>query len=269
MADESVPEERAWVIYELHMLGGLTFYVGATSNLKRRMKEHRQTFGSEIRADILKRSSGPGRLQAEHWWIERFRAAGYPLTNKTVGRNGNQGLSDESRALVSAFHKGRPKSPEHRAKIGAANRGKPRNWSPEGRARVEATQFKPGHRNTPEQLEVMLAATKGWWASIPPEERSQMISELNVKIWRDPEARARRIEGLIHGHANTPAERRSEIAKVAGLALHAKYPTAASERSKRWWASLSSEERKDYLERRGVAISKGILASKQRQLSEE
>jgi hypothetical protein len=43
------------------------------------------------------------------------------------------GVSEETRAKMSAAHKGRPKSPEHRAKIGAAHKGVPR--SPESRAK--------------------------------------------------------------------------------------------------------------------------------------
>lgn len=43
-------------------------------------------------------------------------------------------MSDEARAKISTFRKGRPLSAETKARIGAAGRGKRKNWSPEERA---------------------------------------------------------------------------------------------------------------------------------------
>jgi 5-methylcytosine-specific restriction endonuclease McrA len=67
--------------------------------------------------------------------------------------------SEEHRARLSAMLRGRPKvshgplSPEHRARISAANRGR---------------------RQSPETIERMREAKRRWWATQPPERRSEI-----------------------------------------------------------------------------------------------
>lgn len=250
MADQPIPENTEWVIYELHRPGGQIFYVGATVNLKRRLKEHRIVYGGDVIAEILKRGSGPGRNEAEHWWIERFRAAGYKLENKTDGGNGLQTTSSETRAKLSRINKGKKLSPEHREKIGLAHRGKPKNWSAEGAERRQETQYKKGHKNTPEQLAAVKKAIRKYWDAIPPETRTQMASEMNIRSWANPDVRARRVEGMKQAHARKTPEQRSAITKNAGIATARKHPNAMSSRIRNWWANLTPEQKQAEIDRR-------------------
>jgi hypothetical protein len=62
----------------------------------------------------------------EVWWIAYGRASGWPLTNLTDGGDGTLGFvsGPETRAKISAYHKGRKHSAEHNAKVAEANRGR-------------------------------------------------------------------------------------------------------------------------------------------------
>lgn len=71
--------------------------------------------------------------ERERFWIEYHRSQGAPLTNLTVGGDGYV-LSPEHRAKLLAANTGRPCSSETRAKISAANRGKKR--TPEQCAKI-------------------------------------------------------------------------------------------------------------------------------------
>lgn len=183
-----------WIVYCLITEDGTPFYVGVTRDIKRRMKEHKTSLGHRpIYRELETGESDRG--EAEHRWIEKFRANGFVLANKTVGGNGGQGLSAEARALVSAFHKGRPKSLAHRAKIKAALIGNTPAWSEEGLQRQK--RFESGHkmwdRCTPEQRERMLAnlnpgtteersaMMRKTWASLSPEKRAARLAKLNAR----------------------------------------------------------------------------------------
>lgn len=76
--------------------------------------------------------------EAEMFFIAYLRAVGCDLTNATVGGEGAIGFraSTETRAKQSAAHKGRKKSPEHRAAIAEALQGHP--VSSETRDRIGA-----------------------------------------------------------------------------------------------------------------------------------
>jgi hypothetical protein len=104
----------------------------------------------------------------ERWWIAAMRASGANLTNNTpggasshaqnAGRNGGLAL------------KGKPKSPEHRAKLYAANLGKKRGpLSEETRRKIGDANRRPCQRcadgacaqHTPEQGRLGAAARWG------------------------------------------------------------------------------------------------------------
>lgn len=72
-----------------------------------------------------------------------------------------------------------PLSPEHRAKIGAGNTGKPRGprppTSPETRAKI--SQANRGHKHTPEVIERMRETKRDWWAAQTPERREAIVAK--------------------------------------------------------------------------------------------
>lgn len=79
--------------------------------------------------------------EVERRWIARLKADGCDLTNLTDGGEGIVGyrFSEAARAKLSAIRRGvkkGPLTPEHRAKIGAANRG--RKHSPDAIAKMSA-----------------------------------------------------------------------------------------------------------------------------------
>jgi hypothetical protein len=61
----------------------------------------------------------------ERMYIQRFRMAGYNLTNATDGGEGLKNPSMETRKKMSAAKLGRPLTPEHRAKVVAHQHSKP------------------------------------------------------------------------------------------------------------------------------------------------
>lgn len=113
--------------------------------------------------------------EAEKMWIAYGLECGWPLTNGTLGGDGVEGLSKESRERIAIAWKGRKHSEEAKKKIGAASRGRKhteaykqmmrekmqaRVFSQEHRQRLSETQ----HRRLPEdignRIREMLAS--GW-----------------------------------------------------------------------------------------------------------
>ncbi len=118
----------------------------------------------------------------------RDRGAG-PLVNMTDGGEGNANPSVEKRkrlaAAASAFHKGRPKSPEHRARIGAAQAG--RKQDPEATAKSRAANL--GRKATPAARANQSAARRG-------KPKSKEWSN-KARAWlHNPEVDARRRAGV-------------------------------------------------------------------------
>lgn len=142
-SDPRQPEPVA--IYALYRPGDDVFYVGATKDQKRRLKEHRTRFGREVRMVILEVVEGDWRPR-EHFWIDVCREADLNLANLTESGDGYETLSAALRAQISERMKGRPVSEETRRKMSAATKGKPHNWTREGKLRAAETQIKPGSK---------------------------------------------------------------------------------------------------------------------------
>jgi hypothetical protein len=80
------------------------------------------------------------------------------LSAALKGRPGHSPTS-ETRAKISAAHKGRPVTPETRAKMSAAHKGRP--VTPESRAKISAAH--KGRPVIPETRAKMSAAKKYFW----------------------------------------------------------------------------------------------------------
>jgi hypothetical protein len=135
---------------------------------------------------------GAERLSsAERFWIENYRWLGCDLTNATDGGEGTKGLvrTPEHRAKLAAAHKGKALSPEHKAKIGATSRG--RTHSPETRARMSRSA--KGRVHSPEAIAKMSAAKKGRAQKghpMSPEARAKIAASLKGHLV-PPEVRAK------------------------------------------------------------------------------
>jgi group I intron endonuclease len=119
-------------------------------------------FGSDyFQYGVLEVVDGESSLSLrEQFWIDEYRAYdrryGYNLIREAEHRM----HSEETRARMSAAHKGVPHSPDHRLKIGAAHKGlkmKPR--TPEQRAQQSVRQR--GRVHSPETRAKLSAVQKG------------------------------------------------------------------------------------------------------------
>lgn len=269
---------RNYTIYALKdPITGLLDYVGATRDLKRRLREHKKVLGYRPDHIVLETGIGDWR-QVEHRWIEKLRAEGASLRNKTVGGDGCQSHGPDARRKLSEAGRGRRKPDGFGAKVSAAQLGQSKNWSPEGRERVIAAAAR-GLRNfwgrmTPdEKAAVCKIRADRLLAAIPPEKRSEASTQRNHRAWaaRTPEERSRIGRKIADRRAaNHTAEEISKIASDSARKGHARNPDlrkASAAAVRRWWANLTPEAKADYVQRRALAI-KEAKAKKKAALNE-
>jgi hypothetical protein len=148
---------------------GAVVWVGASSDPKRRLREHRRKrgFGDPALTLLILEENPASPVDAEARWIAHYRALGAPLRNKA-----DRGKADAAGLQRLREYARRPKSAETRARMSAALKGRPRNWSEEGRKRVEATQFRKGGppktATDPVARANHQAAMQEHWDKIPP-----------------------------------------------------------------------------------------------------
>lgn len=129
------------------------------SEARRGVKNHRCNWLRSLRqppiVEVIEWVRPEDRNEREKYWIALFRDYGHQLVNNTDGGDGVLGcpLTSETRAKMSLAGKGKPKSPEHRAALAAANR------RPEARERVRQ-QFS-GKTLSKEMREKISAAKRG------------------------------------------------------------------------------------------------------------
>lgn len=251
-----------WVIYALLDGEGKAFYVGFSRNHKRRLKEHRATYGRVITMEILQEGEGDESSWTEHEkrWIKQYRELGHKLQNMNAGGGSKGYNSKETRAKLSYLFKGRPVT--WGDKIGAAMRGRPKNWSTEGRNRVEATQFKG--KPSPEIEAKRKENQRIAMLAMSPEKRNAAMVKANKNWWTKatPEQRAKRTESLVKGRDPV---KRSEISKRRAdeyIVKHPEHRQIFGNRIKSFWANMTPEYRKEYLKRRGESIKAAKAAKK-------
>lgn len=161
---------------------------------------------------ILQESELDALEDNERWWIRYGRLSGWPLTNMTDGGDGTRGLvvSPETRARISAAQRGRKRSPEHVAKVAAAHRG--RKLSDEHRAKLSESHR--GQRQSAETIARRAAALTGRKRVAPPAPGIRInLRPKKLRQIVSPEAR-KRITDAVRA-ANTgrrlPAEQRMKI----------------------------------------------------------
>ena len=147
-------------VYEHRRLDtGAVFYVGKGSGARLNVTQHRSPHWNSVakkagwNASVVFRSEDEElALLVEQELIRKRRMDGYPLVNLTDGGEGMCGYAfppdvlerraaaqrGQKRPTVSAKLRGRPKSPEHRARLAESKRGS--TASAETRARMSATR---------------------------------------------------------------------------------------------------------------------------------
>jgi hypothetical protein len=168
---------RTWVIYVLSdpRTPEQVRYVGVThctpkSRLGRHLGDARKgkgthhsarwlrsllNVGLEPKIRVIEQGAGPGWEGAEIRWIAWHKDHGFDLTNHALGGQGPIGCvrSPETRAKLAAANRGKKQSPELIEKRIAPTRG--RVTSPETRARMSASMT--GLKRSPEACEKMRA----------------------------------------------------------------------------------------------------------------
>ncbi len=221
-------------------------YVGKTKSPKRRLGSHLRDrddsyrtrwigklgrMGMVPRMQVIQEVPASFEAEAEKYWIAYFRAIGCRLTNSTDGGEGNLGWcpSEETRAkmsaasqrtmanpaarqAVSAVHKGKIISSEHKAVVSKATTERWKTWrangsytSPETRAKLSASQT--GKRMTPETVAKMSATLRGKPKS--PEHRAALAAHLKA-VWSNytPEQRlALNAKAITKREANRTAKK--------------------------------------------------------------
>lgn len=160
-------------IYRIE-LGNGNFYIGSAINLVRRERDHRYNLRignhtNQIMQNcwnkycifefvILEKCEISELLLREQFWIDLY-FSDHKNVNIAPIAGSSLGVihSSKSRANMSAWQKGKPKSPEHRAKIAAAN--KKRVYSDELIAKLSAAQ--KGKVLSPETRAKISVANKG------------------------------------------------------------------------------------------------------------
>jgi hypothetical protein len=123
--------------------GGNKYYIGGGKYFAKAVKK----YGCQ---NFIKQTlwEGPAeyRYEMEEYYIDYYGAATsnlfYNVSDKGIGLP-NRIVTDEQKAKISAANKGKPKPPrtkEHSAKIGAANKGK--KFTDEHKAKLSAAKQK-------------------------------------------------------------------------------------------------------------------------------
>jgi hypothetical protein len=112
---------RTYYIYILSK-NGLIFYIGKTINVKKRLANHKITYGKEILLEIIDETDD--WKMCEKFWIEQFRQWGFNLKNKNKGGGGLDFLNEEIKNRISKNQpKTKKRNPETNIKIGLSNKG--------------------------------------------------------------------------------------------------------------------------------------------------
>ena len=203
-------------------------YVGWTTNLSRRFREHiaepkryrthKSNWIRSILADgqrptltVVETGIGEGWEAVERKWIAHYRAEGCKLTNATDGGNGAlnrviapetrqkisatkraRGIPPESKERIIAAHRGKKQTPEHKAKAADARRG----WKQTPEAGEKIGAFNRGKKQSPEHTVKAIAGRKaksGW--KLSPEVRAK-IGATRRGQKRNPESVAKSAAGL-------------------------------------------------------------------------
>lgn len=234
--EESIP----WIVYKLrYEAKGPVLYIGKTGNQRNRIHDHRRRFGPTVTMETVETGIGKSACNScERLWIAYYRSIGEAPYNILSGGCSAWVVPAETRIKFGLPHKGVPKSPEQRAKMSAAQKGKPKHTSPEGRARLLAASKKG------------LLALQQYWKTIPPEERSRLAIERSKAVWAkktSEERLALTTKMFTARMAKSTPEQRSEIAR------NAKRITPGNQK---WWDSVGPEVRLLYASRMKASLDK-------------
>ena len=191
------------VIYKItNQINGKSYVGQTTTSLSQRMASHRRAnsvIGKAIRkygwenfsVEVLEECDTKEQLnEREIFWIAALNCKTPNGYNRSDGGEGATGVecTPETRAKFSAIHKGKkqpPRSPQHCAKISAANKGK--HLTPATKAKISLAmtgENNPffGKRHTAESIARMSESHRGNTAWIGRKHRKD--SKAKMSAWR-------------------------------------------------------------------------------------
>lgn len=185
-------------VYQLTFPGGKA-YIGSSKNVSVRWKEHRwllskgKHYNKHLQHSYDKFGTYYESLLCEQpeedlIFLEQALIDFYCPALNLSRIAGKVEMTPEVRAKMSAAKKGKPLRPEHAAKIRAASIG--RKWSAESRARGSAAQ--KGKRLTEVQRQVISASKKGNKNCVGRKYSSETIEKMRASSrarWDRPEER--------------------------------------------------------------------------------
>lgn len=205
-------------------------YVGWTTNLPRRLREHiaeprryrthKSNWIRSVLADgqkpiliVVETGKGEGWEAVECKWIAAYRAQGCNLTNATDGGNGalRRVFTPETRQKISATKRARGIPPESRERITAASRG--RKQTPEHIKK--AADARRGWKQTPEVIERISALNRGKKQS--PEHTAKAIAGRKAKGgWKVTPEHIEKMAAKLRGRKRTPEAVEKSAAGLRG-----------------------------------------------------
>lgn len=256
MAYSSVRPVGCYVYTHRKATTGEIFYVGKGTAERAWDQCGRNTYWQRIVAKygltVHIESDGLLEFEAhaqERELIAKLRADGVTLANLTDGGEGALNPSDETRRKLSAYQKGRKKSPEHVAKIAASNRGK--LVSQETRQKLSARVY------TPEWRAKMSESGK---ARAPiSAETVEKLRQASRARWQDPEYRAKVKAGT------TGKKRDAAFAEKMSAISRAKAPMTEEEKQRTRETMLQKWKDPEYRERLSAAHSGKSWTEKRRE----
>jgi hypothetical protein len=128
------------IIYYLCKEDGVPFYVGKSNNINQRRYNHKYTYGSNVKLEILDVINIREWKFWEKYYISLFKSWGFKLENKNNGGGGlttiifskdrNMKISAANKGKTS-YNKGKTFTEEHKAKIKAKRnhlKGRKNTW---------------------------------------------------------------------------------------------------------------------------------------------
>jgi hypothetical protein len=137
-------------IYYLHYGDNIPFYIGKTKNPYFRLYNHKQTYGYEVKMEIIDEIIN--WRESEKYYIEKYKNLGYNLKNKNKGGGGSEEWKEESIQKLKLH-------PTRGKKISEANKGKEKSH--------KGKKFKEEHKQKIKSTRGFLKNRKNTWSNTP------------------------------------------------------------------------------------------------------
>lgn len=171
-------DTSTFVIYGLYVANGDIRYVGLTTRVAVRLRQHQRAAATGVNLPVYRwmRKHGEDSVcirilsyaltfddlkRCEMWWIAELKSIGHELLNLTDGGEGVLGWkhSAETRARIAAGQLGRTASMETREKLRTAATGRKNTLSASSLARVLAAARENGRRTPSAEARAKMSAS--------------------------------------------------------------------------------------------------------------